>query len=157
MREDKMKRIGHLGICLCCMLLSSCATVGLGGLASPALTGALTVERPAGDVTITPERCASGDRWNFYGVDLVDASGAGGVRLAIDPIAGPRVRVQLPGDEGRSTIVLDEAHCSTYRADVHHNGWTVNDFRSVDGRLELDCASNKGEHVQGVLTFRQCH
>ncbi len=152
-----MKRISNLGIYLCCLLLPSCATVGLAGLASPALTGALTVERPAGIVTMSLARCASGDRWSFYGVDLVDASGAGGVRLAIDPIAGPRVRVQLPGDEARSAIVLDEAHCTTYRADVHHNGWTVNDFRSVDGQLELDCTSDKGEHIQGVLTFRQCH
>jgi len=153
-----MRRISRIGTCLVGMLLiTACATGGLKGLLSQTLTGALTIERPSGTVTITPVRCVSGDRWNFFGADLVDASGTAGVRLAIDPIAGPRVRVTLPGGERDALIVLDASGCTTYRTDVHHNAWTVNDVRGVDGALELDCASGQGERIQGALTFRQCH
>jgi hypothetical protein len=138
-------------------MLTACATGGLGGLLSPTLTGALSVQRPAEEIVLTPARCVSGDRWSFFGVDLITADGAAAIRIVIDPIAGPRIRLRLPGAEARPPIVLDEARCSTFQADVHHNGWTVNDFRGVDGQLALDCALGADERVRGAVTFRQCH
>ena len=98
--------------------------------------------------------CRSGDRDYFRGVDLADAAKRPRLRLLIDPMAGPRLRV-AGGDGSWDTVNLKS--CRRLEARVDPTGWRVNRVRDVSGFVEADCTSDSGLEVHAHIQFTHCH
>lgn len=100
--------------------------------------------------------CRSGDREYFLGVDLADREGQAAVRVLIDPMDGPRLRVALESTGGRKSMVLGPSSCRRLEARIEPTGWRVNRVRDFDGSLEADCAG-EGLEVVAHVRFAHCH
>ena len=110
----------------------------------PTVTGHLEVAGKA----IAPTRCISGERFSFYGADLIDDSSGTTVRVVIDPLDGPRVRLMMRGRD----VVYDRKSCSTLAANLQPTGWRVNEYRDFAGDVNLECGD-----VRGRVEFDHCH
>lgn len=138
-------------------LLAACATTSLSGppgAAGPAVESAtLTI----GDRQFQFDACTSGDLLEFLGVDLVDRQGSAAVRVVIDPIDGPRVRIVHGTGAARQRIDLEHSRCRQFEAEVRPTNWTVNDVRDVSGFVDAECAGDPGPAVSLHARFSHCH
>ncbi len=101
--------------------------------------------------------CWSGDRESFLGVDMADESRDLLLRLVIDPMEGPRLRLMRgPGAAGRG-MAFDTSGCRELQAQVRPTGWRVNRVRDFTGELRADCTSEQGAHLVAHLAFSHCH
>jgi hypothetical protein len=100
--------------------------------------------------------CRSGDREYFLGVDLADRGEKAAVRVLIDPMDGPRLRVVLEGTGGRKSMALGPSSCRRLEARIEPTGWRVNRVRDFDGSLEADC-TGEGLEVVAHVRFAHCH
>lgn len=96
-----------------------CATTRLAGGVSPPIEHATLA---VGDRQYRLERCSSGDLEYFLGVDLADVTGSALVRVVIDPLDGPRVRIVLRHGDVRERVVLGPDQCRRLEADVRPTG-----------------------------------
>ena len=97
--------------------------------------------------------CRSGDHAYFLGADLMGASNEPVLRVVIDPLEGPRLR--LLGTRGGA--VLGPEQCPELRASVRHTGWWVNDVRDVAGEVQAQCTLKDGGRVEARVAFDHCH
>ena len=125
------------------LLVSGCGSTVM-DVVHPTVTGKLEV---AGQ-TIAPARCISGDRFYFYGADLVDESAGATLRVVIDPLDGPRVRLMTRDRD----VVYDRKSCSTLAANLQPTGWRVNEYRDFAGDVVLECGD-----VRGRVEWDHCH
>jgi hypothetical protein len=131
----------------------ACATTKIAGTAAPSIEQAtLTV----GARQYRLAACGSGDLAHFLGVDLADEARVAFVRLVIDPIDGPRVRVAL-GEGLKETFVLDGDQCRQLEASVKPTDWQVNTVRDVSGYVDAECRSDGGQAVSLHARFSHCH
>lgn len=79
--------------------------------------------------------CLSGDRAYFQGVDLVDETREPFLRVLIDPLEGPRLKLFRGGQE--RPIVLGHDDCSELRVAVRPTRWRVNHVRDVEGVIGM--------------------
>jgi len=135
-------------------LESGCATTKVAGTSSPAFQQAAF---SIGDRSFQFDSCTSGDLEVFLGVDLLDRNGGALVRLAIDPIDGPRLRLRFRGDRDGSGQILGRDQCRQFEADVRHTGWTINTVRDFSGFVDAECRSPEGEEVSLHVHFSHCH
>jgi hypothetical protein len=105
-----------------------------------------------GDRQYALAACRSGDREYFRGVDLADAAAQTRLRLLIDPMDGPRLRVAGGGEE--RVIVRS---CRRLEARVDPTGWRVNRVRDVSGFVDADCTTDSGLEVHAHVQFTHCH
>lgn len=109
---------------------------------------------PAG---LAPSKCYSGARESFHGVDLVDPSSHALLRVALDPILGPRLRlVEAAGGEQRVTILGPE-ECAVLDVEVSPTAWRVNHVRDVSGHARFACRTAQGRALEADLRFEHCH
>jgi len=101
--------------------------------------------------------CKSGDREYFLGVDLADREEQAIVRLVIDPMDGPRLKVVLASAGSRTTMSLGSSSCRRLEARIEPTGWRVNRVRDFSGSIEADCTSDKGLEVVARVRFTHCH
>ena len=99
--------------------------------------------------------CRSGDREYFLGVDLEDGAREVFVRLVIDPLAGPRLRVH--GKGSRTGAALGPGSCRQLQAEVQPTGWRVNHVRDFSGRLDAECTTSSGQDIRVHVRFMHCH
>ena len=126
----------------------------LPGAGMPEIEGAtLTV----GERRYTLDACRSGDLAHFLGVDLEDRQGGAVVRLVMDPIDGPRVRLVHGGGEARQRIDVVPSRCRRFDAEVWPTGWIVNTVRDVSGSIDAECAGDPGPAVTLHARFSHCH
>jgi hypothetical protein len=100
-----------------------------------------------------PSACLSGDHFYFLGVDLKDPVADAVVRVVVDPLEGPILRLTSP----TGVLRLDRNSCSTFRVSIDPTGWRVNHVRDFSGSLDLDCVTGSAAHVSGSVAFQHCH
>lgn len=108
-----------------------------------------------GDQRYRLGECHSGDHEYFLGVDLRDRAASAWVRLVIDPLDGPMLRIVE--DEGRAEYRLSRAQCAELRADLRETGWRVNHVRDYSGSLVAECTARAGEQISVHARFEHCH
>jgi hypothetical protein len=119
-----------------------------GGVAAPAPL--LIDDRPS-----AISACLSGDRGYFLGVDLIARASDVRLRVLMDPLDGPRLKLFRP-DQGAADVLGPE-QCSELRASVRPTGWRVNHVRDVAGELAASCALRDGGRLEARVTFEHCH
>lgn len=110
-----------------------------------------------GDQQFRFDACHSGDLEHFLGVDLIDRSGGATVRVVIDPIDGPRVRIEYGADGARQRVDPAPGRCRQFDADARATNWIVNDVRDVSGYVDVECAAGPGPAVSLHARFSHCH
>jgi hypothetical protein len=138
-----------LALAVC--LQFGCAKTRIGGSAPASLEQATL---SLGDRQYHLDECRSGDLAYFLGVDLADRSRTARVRLAIDPMSGPRIRVQV---EHNQPLVLVSQQCRQLDAEATPTGWQVDTVRDVSGFVDAECTSETGQAVSLHVRFSHCH
>jgi hypothetical protein len=103
------------------------------------------------------DACHSRDLEHFLGVDLVDSLGGAIVRLAMDPIDGPRVRIVYGAGGSRQRVDPAPGRCRQFDADARATNWIVNDVRDVSGFVDVECPADPGPAVSLHVRFSHCH
>ncbi len=128
------------------VVLASCSNPGLGG----------ELEVQSGAETprvIAPKQCASGEPLLFFGVDMWTDAGWD-VRFLHDPIEGPAVLVDSPGEDA---WVIHPEHCEHFRGELRRRDPGEDETVGVMyGHLELRCALEGDTTVEGSLHFDRC-
>jgi hypothetical protein len=140
-------------------LAAGCASTSIRGGAPPR-AGAPEADHATlsvGDQRYLLDTCRSGDLAHFLGVDLEDRHGAALVRLVVDPLDGPRVRIVHGRGESRQRIDLTPGRCRVFDAWVQPTGWIVNTVRDVSGAIDAECPGDPGPAVDLHARFAHCH
>ena len=101
--------------------------------------------------------CRSGDRDYFRGVDLADREKHAVLRVLIDPMIGPRLRVSQESGGSRETFLLGSRSCRKLDVGAEPTGWRVNRIRDFSGFVEADCTSDSGLEIHAHARFTHCH
>jgi len=143
-------------------LLAGCLSVRpLGDVkatpAEPLALGSFTVSSQVlGNQIFTPSGCTAGDRKFFLGADFENKDSNLIVRLVVDPLDGPAVRVFLSDAQFDRTVVYRRSDCGVFNFSIESTGWRVNAINDYRLTLQLDC-SRPGESVKGSASTTHCH
>ena len=105
---------------------------------------------------LAPTECMAGDRQLFLGFDLSSGTSPVVVRLAVDPIDGPAVRVFSSDAPFDKAVVFRRADCSAFHFSLGETGWRINHVADYRVSLELDC-TRSGEQLRGSASSTHCH
>jgi hypothetical protein len=111
---------------------------------------------PLGNPNLTVTSCQSGGRLSFVGADLFDDTARMAIRLVIDPLYGPGVRVFSLDAPFDKTVVFTRGECKAFHFALDSSGWRVNDVTEYHVTLEIDCSRPNGESLAGQATIRNC-
>lgn len=118
---------------------------------------------PRPGFTFRPTGCVSLQPYGRFGANLHgNGPNDGAVYVTIDPTAGKKVEVEIPGScrdaDGTdcTVFVVPRDRCTAYEATVHNTGTVVNDVRLVEGKVKLDCTLEDGTTVRGEVVFDGC-
>ncbi len=147
------------------LLLAACASAPGAPAAAPGSANAGVGESlgrfevsgysgPSARVVIT--RCASGDPELFLGVDLEDERQGLVVRLVVDPLDGPVLRVFDRIEPHLRTVLFFPEECDVFDVLVEPTGWSVNDVRVFRAELDVDCTTEDGAHLAGHAKAASC-
>jgi hypothetical protein len=147
-----------VGLLAASLLLSGClSSTPVPEIASGAGLGSFAVaSQTVGDHTLVPTACTSGDRQFFLGGDFKTAGSDLVVRLVVDPLGAPAVRVFSTEAEFDKSVVFKRADCSVFHFSLDTTGWRVNDVYDYQLTLQLDC-SKPGESLRGTASTTHCH
>ena len=143
-------------------LLTSCLSGGpLGDFkatpAEPSTLGSFTVSSQViGSQIFSPSHCTAGDHQFFLGADLKSEDSNLVVRLVVDPLDGPAVRVFSADAQFDRTVVFRRSDCGVFHFSLDLTGWKINDVYDYRLMLQLDC-SRPGESVKGSVSTTHCH
>ena len=127
------------------------------GKRGAAALGSFTVSsRTLGDLTLAPVGCTAGDRQSFLGADLESPGSSVVLRLVVDPLGGPAVRLYSAEAPFDKTVVFRRSECPVFHFSLESTGWRINDYEDYRLTLELDC-SKDGEHISGSASSAHCH
>ena len=119
--------------------------------------GSFTVSSASlGQTMLIPSSCAAGDRRFFLGVDLEDRSSGLVLRLAVNPLEGPAVRVFTNATPFDNSVVFRRSDCRVFHFSLDTTGWRINHIYDYRVTLQLDCTRN-GESIQGNASATHCH
>jgi len=142
------------------LLLAGCISTGTGpgqGRGEPATTGSITLSGPTfGDVTLAPSACRSGQHEVFLGADFSSPDSPLVLRLAIDPLDPPGVRIFDRNDRNARTLVVRKADCQIFQLTLGRTGWQLNDIYVLKASLELDCRLPGGDSIAGKAETASC-
>ena len=159
MRRRGVRTAGGKGLRLAMLALAvqGCSLHGLERAigVSTSVRGEIVVRgTQAGELTLQPRECLSGDRGTFRGVDLPAPPFV--LRLAAEPIEGLAIAL-IDADTGERRGIFRRPDCKTLRGDVQRTGWQVNQINDVTGFVEVDCKSREGVEIVGSIVFAHCH
>jgi len=143
-------------------LLSGClASMPVGGSKTapgqPTALGSFAVASPTlGNAVLAPTACAAGDRELFLGAEFSTAGSDLVVRLVVDPLVGPAVRVYSSEAQFDRTVVFRRSECGVFHFSLDSTGWRVNEMNDYRLTLELDC-TRPGESIKGSASATHCH
>lgn len=144
-----------------CVLLAGClSSRPIGGsrtsAESPPALGSFTVSSLVlGNHVLTPSSCTAGDRQLFLGADFATPASTVVVRLVVDPLDGPAVRVFSTDAQFNETVVFRRPDCQVFHFSLDTTGWRVNDVHDYRVTLQLDC-SRDGESIKGETSATHC-
>ncbi|HYM59856.1 MAG TPA: hypothetical protein VEZ11_03070 [Thermoanaerobaculia bacterium] len=128
-----------------------------GAQGEPQTLGAITLaSERLGHLTVAPTTCQAGTRQSFLGGDFQDPKSGMVVRLVVDPLDGPAVRVFEKATPFDKSLVFRRAECRTFHFSLEATGWRVNDVDDYRLSLDVDCARG-GESVEGKVSTTHCH
>jgi hypothetical protein len=111
--------------------------------------GSFTVSAKAlGRLTIAPATCVAGDRQLFLGAD---------VRLVVDPLDGPAVRVFSSSSPFDKSVVFRRPDCPVFHFSLDSTDWRINHVQDYQVSLELRCAKADGDTIEGRVAVDHCH
>lgn len=146
--------VAAIAFCASCFSL---APAPVGATNDPAALGSIQLSSPRlGDVTVVPTDCTSGGRQYFLGGDFVDPKSGFAVRLAIDPVGSPAIRVYSESAPFDKSITFRREECSVFHFSLDTTGWRVNHIDDYRMTLNVDCARG-GESVRGSASTQHCH
>jgi hypothetical protein len=111
----------------------------------------------AGKQELYANNCHSGGALGFRGADIFDdrTKEVLVLRLVIDPLEGPAVRLFKDSETGPS-VVLRKSDCRTFAYELEGTGSLVNFVPEVRVSLQLDCRGSKGDSVVGNVELPAC-
>jgi len=117
-----------------------------------------TISGSGGDLgtfTMQPDRCVSGERNQFRGVQLFSGDGDAHGTAYADPIGGsPTIAINLEhAHKARKFEIYD---CKVLDGEIERQNSTVNRITNIKGHIRFDCTT-AGEHATGDVTFENCH
>lgn len=124
------------------------------GLFGTSMTGSVSASGPEiGNWTLTPDICRSGDRRNFFGVQLFSKHDSKLALLYVeDPIRGVVVSANVPGTD--YAYRFSRKDCTTLDGSLQR-GPLINYVRAINGNIDIDCQTNSAK-LKGHLTFKNC-
>ena len=144
-----------------CVLLAGCfSSKPIGGPgasngSSPTLGTFAVTSQVLGDHVLTPSACTAGDRQLFLGADFATPSSPLVVRLVVDPLDGPAVRVFSTDAQFDRTVVFRRSDCQVFHFSLDSTGWRVNDVTDYRVTLQLDCTRD-AESIKGEASATHC-
>jgi hypothetical protein len=109
-----------------------------------------------GDQTFTPGECTGGDRQFFLGADLEGQASPLVLRLVVDPLEGPAVRLFSADAQFDKSVVFHRSDCRVFHFSLDSTGWRINDDNDYSFTLQLECA-REGETIRGTASSAHCH
>ncbi len=106
--------------------------------------------------TIAPTTCIVGDHDLFLGADLVDRDSNLVVRLVIDPLAGPAVRVYDADAPFDRSVLFFRDECTTFGMELAETGSMVNNIVERSLELEIECENEDGATIRGSASAARC-
>ena len=167
----RVTRLAHLALLALLALptlpLLGCASSSNPGLDSSTAGGKADPDAPrlgsftvasigAPPGTIEPTQCLAGDNELFLGVDLVDPATRLVVRLVIDPLAGPALRVFDSGARFDRSVLFFREECTIFSMDFGSTGWIVDDIIVRRIELEVECENEDGATIRGRVSAERC-
>jgi hypothetical protein len=104
--------------------------------------------------TIAPSKCTSGDLEHFLGADLTDEALGLVVRLVVDPLLGPALRVHSVEAPFERAILFFHEECERFEMSLAPTGWIINDVYVRELELDVDCVNEEGATLTGHATAR---
>ena len=125
--------------------------------AGPSALGSFTVSsRVLGNQVFAPSACTAGDRELFLGADFKGQGSNLVVRLVVDPLDGPAVRIFSADAQLDRSVVFRRSECGVFHFSLDSTGWRVNEMNDYRLTLQLDC-SRPGESISGSASATHCH
>jgi hypothetical protein len=102
-------------------------------------------------------KCVSGGHYSFRGADIADGTTKEIfiLRLVLDPIQGPVVRLFKDSEFGKS-IILRRKNCKTFEYELESTGKSVNFVTEMRVAVRLDCHTKAGDFVVGKAELPAC-
>jgi hypothetical protein len=109
-----------------------------------------------GHVSLAPASCSAGDRQFFLGADFEDDKNGFVLRLVIDPLYGPAVRVFSQTNPFEEARVFRRGDCRVFQFSLDSTAWRINRVQDYRVSLDLDCARG-GDAITGHVSAEHCH
>ena len=106
--------------------------------------------------TIAPVTCVVGDHELFLGADLVDPDTNLVVRLVVDPLDGPALRVYDADEPFDRSVLFFRDECTAFAMDLAETGSMVNNIVERRLELEVECENEDGATIRGSVTVARC-
>ena len=106
--------------------------------------------------TIAPASCVAGDHELFLGADLVDPDAHLVVRLVIDPLDGPALRIYDADAPFDRSVLFFRDECTTFGMELEETGTMVNNIVERSLELEVDCENEDGATIRGSASVARC-
>ena len=127
------------------------------GVSQNQALGSFEVETPSvGKQTLTATGCTSGDRQSFLGGDFTAQNSDLVLRLVVDPLDGPGVRLFSASAPFDNSVVFRRSECGVFHFSLDTTGWRVNGVYDYRLTVDLDC-SRAGETIRGKASTTHCH
>jgi hypothetical protein len=135
---------------------AGCASVPGAIVGAEKVNGSLGVSGPTfGEMQLPVTQCASGEHQVFLGGDF-SGQGPVVVRLAIDPLSGPGVRVFDSTAPFGKSFVVRQAECEHFHFSLARSGWQINDVWVLQMTLDIDCSTPEGDAIRATVTSASC-
>lgn len=103
---------------------------------------------------IVPVRCESGDLEHYLGGDLIDEEQQIAVRLVVDPLYGPALRVYDLETPFEHSVLFYSEDCVRFDMTLAPTGWIVNDVQVRKLDLAVECENEDGATIAGEVSAR---
>lgn len=135
---------------------TAATAAGAADMAGPRLGTFAVASLGAPPGTIAPATCIVGDHELFLGADLVDPDTQMVVRLVIDPLDGPAIRVYDADAPFDRSVVFFRDECTTFEMELAETGSMVNNIAGRRLELEVDCENEDGATIRGRASAAGC-
>lgn len=110
-----------------------------------------------GHLMLSPSSCTAGDRQFFLGGDFEDEKTGMIIRLVVDPLYGPAIRVFANAEPYEKSVVFHRPECRVFHFTLDTTGWRINRIRDYRLTLDLDCTNPEGDSITGTVSATHCH
>ncbi|HEY1554755.1 MAG TPA: hypothetical protein VGF94_07975 [Kofleriaceae bacterium] len=117
-----------------------------------------TITGTGGDLgtwTMQVDRCQSGQRNEFRGVQLYGGDSDAHGTAFVDPIGSEPI-ITIAREHGGDARQFTKAECRVLEGKIENQKSTINRITNIKGYVRFDCTW-QAEHATGDVTFDNCH